>query len=289
MRPAHVIEIVTPKKYLLNGLWFGPVKSKRAVICVHGLTSSAFGMSAIVRALTSDPKLAVITFNNRGFESVADIKQKKGSVTKWKRAGSAHEVFTESLDDLQGAINFARRQGVKDIYIAGHSTGCQKSIYWASKTKGKGVKGIMLFAPISDWASNAHFDKKNTIAKALKLARNFVKAGKPHEILPGWTSPMLYDAQRYISLHTPESIEEIFTYAQPQRKPRVYNSVRTPLLVFFAGGDEYGDRPAKDILKWFERHTDSKRFTGIVVPAVNHGFKGAERDIARNIKHWISA
>lgn len=288
MRPAHIIEIETPKKFLLNGLWFGPVSAKKAVICVHGLTSSAFGMSAIVRALTADPELAVITFNNRGFESVTDIKQKKGFKNKWKRVGTAHEVFTESVDDIQGAVNFVRKSKVKDIYLAGHSTGCQKSIYWASKTKGTGAKGILLFAPISDWASNVHFDKKKNIPKALKLARALVKARKPHQLLPEWTSPMLHDAQRYISLHTPESAEEIFTYAQPKKKPRVYASVRTPILALFAGADEYGERPAEKALEWFKQHTGSKRFSGVVIPDATHGFKGFENEVAAHVREWIS-
>src|SRR5205807_10060866 len=67
------------------------------------------------------PISAVLTFNNRGFENVTDVKRVIGKKAKWIRAGSAHEVFTESDDDIQGAVNYAKKHS-KNIYLAGHST-----------------------------------------------------------------------------------------------------------------------------------------------------------------------
>jgi pimeloyl-ACP methyl ester carboxylesterase len=288
MRPAHVIEITTPKKFVLDGLWFGPKNAKRAIIMVHGLTSSAFSMQHVVGALT-DNRTAVISFNNRGFKSVVDIKQRiSKEETKWRTAGSAHEVFTECVDDIQGAINLVRKTGVKDIYLAGHSTGCQKSIYWAFKTGGKGVRGIILLAPLSDYASEKAADKGGRMKKATALARKLVMAKKPHELLPRWASPiMLLDAQRYLSLYTPDSAEEIFTYGQPGRRSRTYESVTLPILALFADKDEYSDRPAERLAAWFATNTRSQYFRAGIVPKVGHGFKHGERKLARLVKKWM--
>src|ERR1700722_3607606 len=150
MTPAYVVQITTPKKYVLNGLWFGPKKPKRVVIWVHGLGSSMFSKLNLIRAIV-DPHTAVLAFNNRGFERVAQIRRTADSKSKRLLAGAAHERFVDCVDDIQGAVNFVRKRKVKSIYLAGHSTGCQKSIYWASK-KGKNVKGIILLAPVSDYA-----------------------------------------------------------------------------------------------------------------------------------------
>jgi alpha-beta hydrolase superfamily lysophospholipase len=289
MRSAFVIDIETPKKFLLNGLWFGPKKAKRVVIVLHGLTGSVFGLANTVQELIkADRQMAVITFNNRGFKSVTDIKQAVGK-GKWKTVGSAHEVFTECVDDIQGAINFAKKQGVKEIYLAGHSTGCQKAMYWASKTNGKGVKGIILLAPLSDYAGALHDDTKGRMKKATALARKLVAGKKPHELLPEWASSMRVDAQRYLSLYTPDSIEEIFSYAQPDRNPRIYASVRLPVFAFFGAEDQYADRPAAEIEKWFARHTRSRKFRSAIMPGANHGFRGKERLVAKKISEWISA
>ncbi len=42
MDQCAVVEIYTPNKYQLNGLWFGPMIAKTGYIFIHGLSSSAF-------------------------------------------------------------------------------------------------------------------------------------------------------------------------------------------------------------------------------------------------------
>ena len=140
MISAGVVEIVTPKGVLLNGLWFGPAKPKCVVVWVHGLASSLWSRHSLIQKLI-DANTAVLMFNNRGHDTISRVSTEKKRVG---HAGGAHEVFTECVDDIDGAVKFAQKQGVKNVYLAGHSTGCQKSIYWAHKRASKGVKGIML-------------------------------------------------------------------------------------------------------------------------------------------------
>ncbi|HEY4522072.1 MAG TPA: alpha/beta fold hydrolase [Candidatus Paceibacterota bacterium] len=288
MRPAYVVTIQTPKLYLLDGLWFGPKKAKRAFIFVHGLTSSAFTMAHVLDLLV-DKKTAVLTFNNRGFKIVSDVKRlnKDGTAVKWRNAGAAHEVFTECTDDLQGAANFAREQGAKEIYFVGHSTGCQKSIYWAYKNKPRDVRGIIMLGPLSDYASALAADKNGSLKRAVSFARSLVKRGKPHELMPKkYTGPFLLDAQRFLSLSTPDSAEEIFSYArQSEKRAHALESVKIPLLVFLAGNDEHAERSAQKICEWFERHI----YTGevVIIPNVRHSFKGAEKKVASAIHRFM--
>lgn len=285
MRPAHVIEIITPKKFVLNGLWFGSQKPKRAIIHMHGLFSNAFSMGSVIEQIV-DNDTAMITFNNRGHDTVSDVKQIVGKKRKYHRAGAAHEVFTDCVDDIQGVINFVRKMGVKDIYLTGHSTGCQKAIYWASKTGGRAVKGIILYAPLSDYAGDR---KKPNLQTVTKVARQMVKKGKKHELLPVGLWWHYIDAQRFLSLYTPDSVEEIFSYAQKDRVPRTYQSVRMPMIVLFAGEDEYSERPAQKLVEWFTQQTRSSRFDAVIIPDVGHSFKGGEARVAKTVKQWISA
>ena len=293
MTPAHVIEIVTPKKFLLNGLWFGPYmksgkpkKPKRVIIWVHGLTSSAFSRLPIVKELMSHDT-AVLTFSNRGHDVISRLPRADG--TKSALMGKAHELFTECVDDIQGAINFVRRTGARQVYLAGHSTGCQKSVYWAHKKKARGVAGIILLAPLSDYADAATFDKGGRLARATRMARALVRAGKRHQLLPYEIWPGVADAQRFLSLHTPDSIEQsIFSYFDEKKKSKIFSSVRKPIFVLFADKDEYADRPAKDIADWFARNTKSKRLKMQIIPAVKHNFKGAEKLVARHITGFVN-
>ncbi len=283
MRPCHTVEIHTPEGVALNGLWFGPKRPKRAILWVHGLGSSTFSKLSIVDHLI-DASTAVLTFNNRGS---AKVSSSSLSRKKRNRAGAAHEVFTECVDDIEGAIRFARKQGAQEIYLAGHSTGCQKSAYWAAK-KGRGVKGIILLAPVSDYAAAVHLDGKAKIARALSEARKLIKAGRPHELLTEkyWQWSQLADAQRFVSLYSGESEEEIFTYWDPKRNPKTLRAIKQPLLVILAEKDEYADRPAEKMQDWFAEHMKVGDEIEIIKKSP-HGFQGVEKKVANGIKKWI--
>ena len=285
MKQGEVVEIITPKKVVLKGIWFGPKKAKRTIVLVHGLSASAFSMQGLVQAFLKDGT-AVLVFNNRGHEVISSISYATGNDRLL--SGGAHERFSDCADDIQGAINFAKRQGTKNVFLAGHSTGCQKSVYWASQHGGgRGVEGIILLAPISDWASDMKLIGAKKVARAVRVARLLVGKGKKHALLPEGVWHQVYDAQRFLSLHDPDSIEEIFTYSQPGKTPHTLKRARKPICVFLAEKDEYGDRPASKIAKWFEANL--RNGDVIIVPRVKHSFRGAEKEIAETVREWAEA
>lgn len=285
MRQTNIIEIQTPKKLLLNGFWFGPKKPSITIIWIHGLASSAFSKLGIVENLVRRDT-AVITFNNRGSSTVnrtRKLNPKKKGGMEYILSGGAHEAFIESIDDIQGAIDFARKQGAKKIFLAGHSTGAQKSAYFAAK-KGKAVNGIILLAPMSDYAG-AVKENAQAVKDGVKAARMLVAAGKGTSIVPNWWM----DAQRFLSLYSGESVEEIFPYAFIGRVPTTYRAVKVPLLVLLPEEDEYRDRPMREIAAWFAKEQRSKRFGIEIFKGADHGFAGHEAAVAKAIRRWISA
>ncbi|MBI4079863.1 alpha/beta fold hydrolase [Candidatus Kaiserbacteria bacterium] len=285
MHACYVVEITTPKRYLLNGLWFGPKRAKRCVVWVHGLGSSMFSKLKIAETLV-DGKTAVLVFNNRGHDKVAYLPHESRSFKRALRAGAAHERFTDSVDDIQGAVNFARRNDAKEIYIAGHSTGCQKSMYWAHK-KGRGVKGIILLGPMSDYSGiHLEYDEK-TVARALTYAHKQVQHGKGNELLPPdvWGWPWIADAQRFVSLYSGRGPEEIFTYWNQKKSPRMLKTVRLPVLVVLAAREEFTHTPAKKLASWFATHVQKGKV--VIIPRVKHSFRGGEKLVAREIRRFI--
>lgn len=282
MIPAHVVEFETPAKVRLNGLWFGTKKPKRVIVWVHGLGSSAFSRRDIVAHLAQGGT-AVLTFNNRGHDLVARVSKGKKSML----AGTAHEVFAESVDDIGGAVAFAHAQGAHEVFLAGHSTGCQKAVLYATKKKGRGISGIILLAPLADYVTLSETEKQ-LYSRALKKAQALIAAGKPHELLPEnlWTQP--FDAQRFVSLFTPDSLEQsLFPYFDEARSVRLFASVKLPMLVLLAGADEYADRPVAQIAAWFARAQRSARFDMCILSDVGHSFTGAEASVADSIRRWI--
>src|SRR4029077_16607634 len=104
--------------------------------------------------------------------------------------------------------------------------GCQKAVYWAAKNRGgKSVKGIVLFGPLSDYAIALEQDRGGKLARSVTYARKLVHSGRSHELIPAKLGPwFVCDAQRFLSLYTPNSAEELFTYAQPKKIPRALRS-----------------------------------------------------------------
>jgi len=290
-KSCHCIQIATPKRYLLDGLWFGSDKPKKGIIFVHGLASTVFVGHGFLAPLALK-EVATIFFSNRGHDKVTGIKKidrkaKKGYIREI--AGEAQEVFTDCVDDIEGVVNYLLRRKVKDIYLVGHSTGCQKIVYYLSQNgKQRKVRGAVLLCPISDYASTKKSTDSNKLKRAEQVALKLVKKKKPHEFLPSNIWSDLLDAQRFLSLYTPNSKEEIFTYAQPRKTPRTLQKLRIPLLIVFAEKDEYRDRDSKEMARWFEDNIRSTQSTISIIPGALHSFNGKEDQVAKVIGSWLA-
>jgi pimeloyl-ACP methyl ester carboxylesterase len=287
---CRLVQITTPKGYLLDGLLFGGDRAKTAIAFIHGLGSNAFAHHDYLAPLANH-KAAVLYFSNRGHDGIAGLKRLKSSTKKGyvrEQGGVAHEVFTDCVDDLEGAVDLLRNSGAARIYLVGHSTGCQKIAYYLrQRRKQKRVAGAVLLCPISDYASAKHENEAKR-KRAEKIARKLIRQKKPHELLPttAWPGPL--DAQRFTSLYAPNSKEEIFTYAQPGKTPHTLRKLKLPLLVVFAGDDEYRDRDTAELADWFRRNLRSKRSEIKIVPGASHSFRGQEAIVAGLIRRWIS-
>jgi len=295
MIPAFVVEITTPKRFILNGLLFGPKKPKRVIVWVHGLGSSMFSKLAIAEKLI-DGQTAVLVFNNRGHDTIANVPT---TGKKRVKGGAAHEKFTDSADDIQGAINFAKKNGIKNIFLAGHSTGCQKAIYYASRNPFRTrrvLNGVIILAPMSDYSAHRHEYGAKKVQRAVHYAQAMARRGNGQQLLPTHIWDWPWSAQRFLSLYSGKGAEEIFTYWDAKKDPKTLRSVKVPVLVLLAEKDEYGDRPAERIEEWFGKHLQGKNRIEII-PNVSHSFsskggsasggKGGEKRVAAAIRDFM--
>jgi len=281
----QVINFLTPQRLELSGLQLGPAKPKRVYIFIHGLGGGLFSRFDLI-SLLPDKNSAVLIFNNRGYGIINGFKRFQGG--KHERAalgGMAHEVFTDCVDDISGAVAFAKNLGTKEIILIGHSTGCQKSVFYLAKKPNSPVKGAVLLAPVSDYAALKKDVDVASYKKALRAAQKLFKSGQPHSLLPAnlWRVPI--DAQRFISLYTPDSQEEIFTYAS-DKKPTTLRKANRPLLAVLAEADEYHDRPTSSIAAWFEKSLAGKESDTVVISGVGHNFYPGFEEVCRLIKRW---
>lgn len=288
-RSCVPVSFTTEDKKILNGLWFYSPNASKAVVFVHGLTSNTFaGHSYILPAVDEDT--SILFFNNRGHDKVVKVKVVDPDSPKGTRSeliGATHEVFTDSKYDIQAAIDFVKGQGIDEITLAGHSTGCQKSVYYlAQGNNQKNVSGLILLCPLSDYATAKNQDKDGMLAKATKVAEEFVSSGRGSEILPFDVWPYCDDAQRFLSLFTPKSEEEIFMYSQQDKEPSTLKKVNVPMLVVFAENDEYADRDTQEIQDWFESHVPKDTQFRIIQGSL-HSFYKKEDEVASVMKDWL--
>lgn len=283
MKPAHIVSITTPEGVQLDGIWYGPKKAQKIFIVIHGLGSSVFSNNGLFAPLADD-KTAVLMFNNRGHDKVTrirkrDLRRKKGyrSIV----AGASHEIFTDCRDDIAGAINVALSHGVQEVILIGHSTGCQKAVYYLSHSPRVPIKKLILLSPLSDSAGIRTMLLPDDLKRLQNHARQLVDSGKPHTLLPQSDWPPLDDAQRFLSLSSPDSPEELFPYAYQHIKPTRLISINKPILIILGGNDEYRDRPIKNIAKWFETTLPHQRT--VVIPHADHSFSQHYRQLQKLI------
>jgi alpha-beta hydrolase superfamily lysophospholipase len=287
---AEIVQITTPKQYTFKGLLFGSLKAKKAVIFTHGLAASALSSLEMIAPLAEE-QIAVLTYNNRGHDVISGMKKidkrnDKGYRREW--AGMAFERFTDCIDDIQGAIDFLLSRGFEEIYLAGHSTGCQKTMYFLSnKSKQRLVKGVILLCPMSDYAGMIKEGEAQKWQKALRYAKRMVQKGQEDKLMPFDITGSYITAQRYLSLYTPDSPEEIFSYATPQKTPTIFQKVETPMLIFLAENDKHLYYSAQRTAEWFITTNKSAAFRVHIISNANHTFDNQETELIRIIKSWL--
>lgn len=286
---TKIITIETPHHFGLQGVFLKEKRVKNIFIYIHGLGGNLFRHLSFLESLV-DRETAVLTFNNRGSGIINKVR--KLSIKGHSRqnsiiAGKAHETFSDCLDDIEGAVNWAKAVGGRNIYLIGHSTGCQKSIYYLSRKLNPAVKGAILLAPMSDYADTYAFTDKKVYRRALAYAKGMVKNGKGHELMSGKIWPKTIDAQRWLSLFTPESEEEIFSYASGKR-PSTLLKNKKPILVILAEEDEFKDRPVKEIADWFSSVLKGRDAQVRIVKKATHSFSDSIGSVKKLIKKWVS-
>lgn len=283
----ELIKFLTPKKIELFGFYIGKKNPETIYIFIHGLGSSIFRKAELYQKLVGKNS-AVFAFNNRGNEIISRFSQvKEKGKRKSKTIGSAHEKFTDSLDDISGAVQWVKKLKPKKIILVGHSTGCQKSIYYLSKKPDKKVKAVVLLSPISDLAGVLNFSSKDQFMKAYKFAKKQVENKKGDELLPLSIWPIYIDAQRFLSLYSQNSLEEIFCYSQESKKARILRKVEVPIYILLGDEDKYLDRPAEHIADWFSKDLDSRRIKTEIIKGADHSFSGFEKLVVLKIKKYF--
>lgn len=271
----------------LGGLWSKPKReSSSAIIYLHGLCGNFYKgsyLSDLAKAANTSG-YHFLSIEQRGSYIMFKVGRKKGR--KWKRVlmGGAIEKFEDCIYDIDGAIKFLKKAGIKNIILAGHSTGCQKITYYQYKKKDNSVKALILLAPADDYNLN-----KRTLGRKYKKTMRFIRGNYPKnkdKLIPSTYISQDYSFSRFLSfadLRFPEA--RIFNY--DSNKLKEFSSVKEPILAIFGSKEEHALKPVKKYMEILQKNTNSRKFDYRIIKNANHGFDDKEKELASSVAAWL--
>lgn len=237
------------------------------LVFVHGMYSN-FYSSCLKKELMMKCgafDYDMLTFNNRGAEF--DV---------------LYETFENCLDDLDAALKMGRRRGYRRFILIGHSTGCQKIVYYQAMRRQTDVSALILLGAGDDYAI-AKREAGHKFSYWVKRAEKLVAEDRGATLLPAVCSG--FSAQRYLSIAKPESTEaQVFNYAGELLH---FSKIKLPLLSVFGSEEEYACIPVEEMQRILRDKTHSVHFTEAVIPGAGHSFHGYEQETAKVVLEWI--
>lgn len=213
-------------------------KNNKIVIHVHGLCGNFYEnrfLDTLAKTYT-DKGISFMTFNNRGTNFISELL--KGN--DFEVIGGCYEKFTDSLLDIEGAINYAKKTGYNEVILEGHSYGCNKVVYYYTKKKDEIIKKIVLLAPCDIPQECVKFLSKEEYEIAKNESTKFVKEGKTDQLIDfSLNANGKISAGTYYYDFLPGGENDFIKYRDGKDgKSKVLNNIDIPVLVIFGDNDE---------------------------------------------------
>lgn len=289
---CEIVKFKASDGLILHGAIYLPkTKSHRAVLHIHGLGGSFFGSTAIEELASEYTAngIAFFVIELRGSYVVEEFTRIAGKKTDDVMAGSALEVFEDSRNDILGGISYLLKLGYKDIFLEGHSTGCQKSIYFMSKYKGRHIKLLVLLSPVDDYNFDLKVHKEQLFKKNVRIAKRIAARGEKNALMPAYSMPegqKFIGAKRFLSTANPKNPESMLLNFSLD-KLKYLSKVKVPTLAVFGNKDQFMVLPVELALEKMARDAGCSLSTAIIKGA-DHGFHGKTKLLAELVVRWVA-
>lgn len=291
---SEFIRFYTSDNIELQGLFFKPGanNNSKAVVHIHGLSGN-FYENHFIDSLAKDLTrfgYSFLVFNNRGHDYSSDLVKTIGKDISYIDGGSAYEIFSECIQDIDAAIEYLSYAGIKAICLQGHSTGANKAIYYQYRKKAKKVKAIVLLSPCDDLGILQSKLGKNKFMKAKHKASELIRANKERTLMPAWAVFCPMSAKTYLDSYRDKSPLDIFPYRNRRRSFKELSSIQTPLLILFGNNCEYVQGSISETLELIKsKAKSSSRVDTRIIDGAPHNYVGKEVEISTTILEWLRA
>lgn len=278
----ELVELETNDGIRHQGVFAAPKKrASTGIIWIHGLTGAfwhSVNRTNVLAEAFIQNGYAFGFFNNRGHDYVDEEVAKNG---KPFFIGGGFEKFTDCVQDIDAMITYMRRRGCKKVILIGHSTGANKVAYYSTRKKNPAVKGIILLSGLSDVLPLTKKRKKD-LQQVTALAKK-----NPTAVLPYEKFGVFMNAQRYVSLRTPGSVEDVFPHHGYAASWATLAKLKTPAMVIIGSKDQHLNVSAKKYIHLVTSHMISATVTAKIIAGANHGYKGKEKELAKSIITFV--
>ena len=223
-------------------------------------------------------------------------------IPNMKSSGNSFGSFTiwNDVEDINEILSYIyNKNKLDEIYLLGHSTGCQDILCLFKKGINKQfpIKKCILQGPVSD---------RDYLNKDKKLLNEIKRIEKEYNVLyENWNnselknsmdvSKYLYDnkypllVRRFVSLYSKLGDEDWFSYDISQETLKsMYSIIDIPFLFVFSLNDQYINYSHDEYKKLIERIKNSNDFININIINDNHFIENSFDKFYNIVNNFIS-
>jgi len=191
------LEIETEHGTILNGVLFSGKKSDAVLIAITGIHGNFYSNPFYFNIGDTLSKNGIDFIYAQTCDAFGEIETYNKKTGEKELIGSFNVRFFLAEEDVAAYINFAEKN-YKNIFLAGHSLGANKIIYYLSKNFDTRVKKFIFLSP-----ANVTYMTKNVSDKEKKIIEKFISYGQGEKILPfyfmGWLECTANTANDWLS------------------------------------------------------------------------------------------
>lgn len=270
--------------------WLSGDDSEIAVIHIHGMSGNGYENYFLdnFREMYNKNGISFFTIDTRGRGIISSF-WRGSEIDSWgegtKLGGSCFEIFSESADDIQGAIDYLKAQGKSKFILQGHSLGGSKVVNYLVIKNNPEIIGAVLVTP-TDMVGWANTDPKHQ--DNLKKSEELVSRGEGEELVDPqcWLDKTPLSAQTYPTLCKAGTAVDIYG---ERAGGALLGKIQVPTLIAYGDNDIGILKIDGNIEKWIERVNNIKnQDTKIsVINGATHSFKGCEAELSKNVESFI--
>lgn len=294
-RHGQLVRVTTKKGAELTGFYAPTDKAGQpTLVYTHGLSGgfdTNFNYNLL--DLPEAQGFNILLTTSTGFGNIATTR--RGDPPAMRLTGSAFEVFTDCVSDLQAWIDFASVKDEGPIVLWGHSLGSSKVTHYLAETGDPRVRALALASPSDvpgSFSDNVGADK---VPGFIAMAREYVVGGQPEKIMPddcviGLLRQRI-SAGTVLDRFTDDARADLFDfYGRGSRRAfQDLAKIDRPIFVLYCKtGELVGPQGVEKAIETIREKAVAAPSVESLVVGGNHWYVGFEDDAMSGLIRWAA-